>query len=45
MGAVEIHPGKKQNFMSVASNLESAEPVWFSRERQKEMLDDSLRMC
>ena len=39
MGVDEIHLGKKQKFITVVSNLESAEPVWFGRERKKETLD------
>jgi hypothetical protein len=29
MGADEIHLGKKQKSITVVSNLESGEPVWF----------------
>lgn len=39
MGVDEIHLGKKQKFITVVSNLGSAEPVWFGRERKKETLD------
>ena len=39
MGVDEIHLGKKQKFLTVVSNLDSAEPVWFGRERKKETLD------
>ena len=39
MGVDEIHLGKKQKFITVVSNLDSAEPVWFGRERKKETLD------
>jgi transposase len=39
MGVDEIHLGKKQKFLTVASNLESGEPLWFGRERKKETLD------
>ncbi len=39
MGVDEIHLGKKQKFITVVSNLDSAEPVWFGRERKKEVLD------
>jgi transposase len=31
--------GKKQKFITVVSNLDSGEPVWFGRERKKETLD------
>jgi hypothetical protein len=40
MGVNEIHLGKKQKFITVVSNLESGEPVWFGRERRKETLDE-----
>jgi len=39
MGVDEIHLGKKQKFLTVVSNLETAEPLWFGRERKKEVLD------
>jgi transposase len=39
MGVDEIHLGKKQKFLSVVCNLETAEPLWFGRERKKETLD------
>lgn len=39
MGMDEIHLGKKEKFITVVSNLEAAEPVWFGRERKKETLD------
>jgi len=40
MGVDEIHLGKKQKFITVVSNLETAEPLWFGRERKKETLDE-----
>jgi transposase len=40
MGVDDIHLGKKQKFITVASNVESGEPVWFGRERKKETLDE-----
>jgi transposase len=40
MGVDEIHLGKKQKFLTVVSNLETAEPVWFGRERKQETLDE-----
>ena len=40
MGVDEIHLGKKQKFITVVSNLDSSEPVWFGRERKKETLDE-----
>ena len=40
MGVDEIHLGKKQKFITVVSNLDASEPVWFGRERKKETLDE-----
>jgi len=40
MGVDEIHLGKKEKFITVVSNLDSGEPVWFGRERKKETLDE-----
>ena len=39
MGVDEIYLGNKQKFLSVVSNLETGEPLWFGRERKKESLD------
>ena len=39
MGVDEIHIGKKEKFLTVVSNLETGEPLWFGRERKKETLD------
>jgi transposase len=39
MGVDEIHLGKKQKFLTVVSNLETGEPLWFGAERKKETLD------
>jgi transposase len=39
MGVDEIHLGKKQKFLTVVSNLETGEPLWFGQERKKETLD------
>jgi transposase len=39
MGVDEIHLGKQQKFITVVSNLETGEPLWFGRERKKETLD------
>jgi transposase len=39
MGIDEIYRGKKGKFLTVACNLETAEPLWFGRERKKETLD------
>ena len=43
MGVDEIHLGKKEKFITVVSNLDSSEPVWFGRERKKETLDEFFR--
>jgi transposase len=40
MGVDEIYLGKKQKFLTVVCNLETAEPLWFGRERKKETLDE-----
>ena len=40
MGIDEIYRGKKGKFLTVVCNLETAEPLWFGRERKKETLDD-----
>ena len=43
MGVDEIYQGKKDKFLTVVCNLETAEPLWFGRERKKETLDDYFR--
>lgn len=40
MGVDEIHLGKKGKFLTVVSNLDNGEPLWFGRERKKETLDE-----
>jgi transposase len=40
MGVDEIFVGKKQKFITVVSNLETSEPLWFGPERKKETLDE-----
>ena len=40
MGVDEIYLGKKQEFLTVVSNLKTGEPLWFGRERKKETLDE-----
>jgi transposase len=40
MGVDEIFLGKKQKFITVVSNLVTAEPLWFGAERKKETLDE-----
>jgi transposase len=42
MGIDEIYVGKKQKFLTVVSNLQTGEPLWFGRERKKETLDEFL---
>lgn len=42
MGIDEIYLGKKQKFLTVVSNLETGEPLWYGRERKKETLDEFL---
>lgn len=39
LGVDEIFLGKKTKFITVVSNLESSEPVWFGPDRKKETLD------
>lgn len=43
MGVDEIYRGKKGKFLTVVSNLETAEPLWFGRDRKKETLDEFFR--
>lgn len=43
MGVDEIYLGKKQKFVTVVSNLESREPLWFGAERKQETLDEFFR--
>src|SRR6266571_2577544 len=38
MGVDEIFVGKKQKFITVVSDLETDEPLWFGAERKKETL-------
>jgi len=40
MGVGEIFIGKKQKFITVVSNLETAEPLWFGSERKKDTHDE-----
>jgi transposase len=42
MGIDEIYLGKRQKFLTVVSNLQTGEPLWFGRERKKETLDEFL---
>jgi transposase len=43
MGVDEIFLGKKQKFVTVVSNLDTGEPLWFGAERKKETLDEFFR--
>ena len=43
MGVDEIYRGKQGKFLTVVCNLQTAEPLWFGRERKKETLDDFFR--
>jgi transposase len=43
IGVDEIHLGKTEKFLTVVSNLESREPLWFGRERKKQTLDEFFR--
>lgn len=40
LGVDEIYLGKKQKFLTVVSNLETGEPVWFGRERKQQTLNE-----
>ena len=40
MGVDEIFLGKSTKFVTVVSNLETGEPLWFGPERKKETLDE-----
>lgn len=39
----ETHPGEEQKFLTVVCNLDTAETVWFGRERKKETLDELFK--
>lgn len=43
LGVDEIYLGKKQKFLTVVSDLETAEPLWFGAERKEETLDRFFR--
>jgi transposase len=43
MGVDEIYRGKKGKFLTVVCNLETAEPLWFGKERKQETLDEFFR--
>jgi transposase len=39
LGVDEIYLGRKQKFITVVSNLETAEPLWFGKDRKQATLD------
>jgi transposase len=43
LGVDEIYLGKSQRFLTVVSNLETGEPLWFGPDRKKETLDEFFR--
>ena len=43
MGVDEIYFGKSMKFITVVSNLESTEPIWFGQDRKQETLDQFFR--
>jgi transposase len=43
LGVDEIFLGKSTKFITVVSNLETGEPLWFGPERKKETLDEFFR--
>src|SRR6202050_2878010 len=43
MGVDEIYRGKSDKFLTVVSNLETGEPLWFGAERKKETLDEFFK--
>lgn len=43
MGIDELYLGKSGKFITVVSNLETGEPLWFGRERKKETVDEFFR--
>lgn len=43
LGVDEIYLGKRQKFLTVVSNLETGEPLWFGTERTEETLDRFFR--
>jgi len=40
MGVDEIYFGKQMKFITVVSNLETGEPLWFGQDRKQETLDE-----
>jgi transposase len=43
IGVDEIYLGKTQKFLTVVSNLESGEPLWFGKDRKGATLDEFFR--
>lgn len=43
MGVDEIFFGKRTKFVTVTSNLETGEPLWFGQDRKQETLDEFFR--
>ncbi len=43
MGVDEIYFGKQMKFITVVSNVESGEPLWFGQDRKQETLDEFFR--
>jgi len=43
MGVDEIYRGKNDKFLTVVSNLETGEPLWFGTDRKKETLGEYFR--
>lgn len=43
IGIDELYLGKSGKFITVVSNLETGEPLWFGRERKKETVDEFFR--
>ena len=39
MGVDEIYFGKQMKFITVVSNLDTGEPLWFGQDRKQETLD------
>jgi transposase len=40
MGVDELYRGKQGKFLTVVCNLETAEPLWFGKDRKKDTLDE-----
>jgi transposase len=44
MGVDEIYFGKQMKFITVVSNVETGEPLWFGPDRKQETLDEFFRI-